>query len=86
MRKPFKRSGGNDLHYRIECTCPSERWKDSPVAHIMKTEILLSGYADDFFFDEVNKSPRVTKCSCGKEYQYQWFRDGIEINLKEETK
>lgn len=80
MKKPFKCIGGRDLHYKIQCTCPSERWKDTDVADLFKTTILLSGYADDYFFDAVNKDPKVIKCKCGKQYSVQWFRDGVECS------
>jgi hypothetical protein len=80
MKKQFKWSGGRDLHYTIKCTCPSEKWKGTDIEHLMTTDILLSGYADDYFFDEVNKEPRTIDCKCGKRYGVQWFRDGVECN------
>jgi hypothetical protein len=44
----------------------------------METTITLSGYADDYFFNGVNREPRTFKCKCNKIYKYQWFRDGVE--------
>ena len=78
MKKPFNWTGGNDLHFSFNCTCPSELFKDSDIADIMKTTITLAGYADDFFFEVVHKEPRIYQCTCNKQYKYQWFRDGIE--------
>jgi hypothetical protein len=78
MRKQFTCPNGRDLYFSFKCTCPSYLFKDSDIADIMKTTIKLSGYADDYFFDEVNKEPRLFQCTCNKQYKYQWFRDGIE--------
>lgn len=85
-RSQFKWSGGNDLHFTINCTCPSDKWKDSNIADIMKTDILLSGYADNHFFDVVNEKPRTISCKCGKQYNVQWFRDGVECSPIEKEK
>jgi len=77
-RKPY-RSLGNDLFCdALTCSCLDSRFKNSEVAHLFKTVIKLSGYYDDHFFSEVNKEPRKAKCSCGSEFQYQWFPDGVE--------
>lgn len=43
----------------------------------------LTGYADDYFFDAVNKVPSESHCAgCGKAYNVQWFRDGVEMEAK----
>lgn len=77
---------GNDLYCKFNCTCPEERWKDSPLRDIMKTTIRLTGYNDNYFFDEVNKEPKEVKCKCGNAYMVQWFRDGVEIKQQKEIK
>jgi|GEM_PF-5092791 len=78
--KTFEYSSlGNDLFAKFYCDCPSELFKGTPVEHIMKTNITLSGYNDDYFFDVDNKEPREYKCKCGKRYSYQWKRNGVEV-------
>jgi len=76
---------GNDLAVSFNCECPSKTFKDSPIAHLMKTKINLYGYNDSNFFVNVNKEPRPFKCGCGKEYQQQWFSEGHVI-VEELTK
>jgi hypothetical protein len=82
-RLPF-RALGRDLYFDLQCTCPDPLFKDSDIAHLMKRRITLTGYADDYFFDVVNKEPRQGKCSgCGRPYTVQWFRDGVEAGFTE---
>ena len=71
------RSLGRDLFYDLECTCPSSLFIGTEVEHIMKHDIKLTGYADNYFFDTVNAEPRFGKCKCGRKFTYQWFRDGV---------
>lgn len=78
-RLPWECSGRNDLYCRVKCTCPSDLFKDSSVSHIMKHVIVLIGYNDAYFWDEVNKEKREGTCKCGKKYFYQWFRDGVDF-------
>lgn len=78
MKIKFERFS-NDLFAEFECKCPSKKWADSTIAHLMKTKIKLSGYADDYFFNVVNKEPRVVKCECGRSYKYQWFTNGVQV-------
>lgn len=70
---------GRDLVAEFECDCPNERYKDSPLAHLMKHRIKLYGYNDSNFFDNVNKEPQTLTCKCGRVYQYQWKRDGVKV-------
>lgn len=76
MKKQQFKAIGHDLYFRFDCSC---QHKDDSLAKLgMKHQITLTGYADDYFFDVVNKEPRIIKCDkCGKEFEYQWFRDGI---------
>lgn len=84
-RLPFEQSR-NDLHFKIECTCPSKLFEGSDIAHLMKTTIRCSGYDDDNFFDNVNRTPRRSKCgTCGRPYRIQWFRDGVEFAFEDEV-
>jgi len=72
---------GNDLFVTTYCDCVDKRYNHN----LFKTKIDLSGYNDDYFFDEVNAEPRTHKCECGKEYRYRWTREGVEwqvINIK----
>lgn len=69
----------NDLHASFNCECPSAKFKDTPVAHIMKTKITLSGYDDAYFFNVVNKEPREITCACGRRYAVQWKEYGVEV-------
>jgi hypothetical protein len=78
MKHQFTCPNGRDMYFSFKCTCPSALFKDSDIADIMKTTITLSGYADDYFFNEVNIEPRIYQCICNKQYRYQWFRDGVE--------
>jgi hypothetical protein len=78
MRKQFTCPNGRDMYFSFKCTCPSDLFKNTDIAHLMETTITLSGYADDYFFNEVNREPRTFKCKCNKIYKYQWFRDGVE--------
>lgn len=75
-------NNSRDLYAKFNCTCPAKRWKDSNISHIMKTEITLSGYNDDYFFNTVNKEPREHTCTCGKVYLFQWKEDGVHLKLK----
>lgn len=70
---------GRDLVVEFSCDCPSDTFKDSPIAHLMKHKIKLYGYNDSNFFDNVNKEPRTMTCKCGKVYQYQWKREHVLI-------
>jgi hypothetical protein len=72
---------GRDLVAEFECDCPNERYKGSPIEHLMKHIIRLYGYNDTNFFDNVNKEPQTLTCKCGKEYRYQWTRDGVNVEL-----
>jgi hypothetical protein len=76
-RKSFKPLG-RDLYFELECTCPHPLFQDSDVSHLFKNKVKLRGYDDDYFFDTVNAAPRKGACSCGRTFQYQWFRDGVE--------
>jgi hypothetical protein len=76
-RQPF-RASGRDLYFDLHCTCPDPRWEGTEIAHLMQTKIMLTGYADDNFFDNVNAAPRDGACRCGRRYRAQWFRDGVE--------
>lgn len=79
MRLPFK-ALGRDLFFESECSCPDPKWQDRPIMASFKSRVRLSGYADDNFFDRVNAAPRSGECRvCGRKYQYQWFRDGVEF-------
>ncbi len=82
-RKRF-RALGRDLFIDLECTCPSPLFVGSDIEHLMPRILHLSGYADDNFFDNVNAEPMKGKCSgCGRPYQVQWFRDGVEVHFLE---
>jgi hypothetical protein len=76
-RKPFKQLS-NDLFFRLKCTCPDPKYAESNIAHLMKREILFTGYNDANFFDAVNSEPAFGACNCGRKYSIQWFRDGVE--------
>jgi len=81
MKKPFKHIGGRDLSFEIECTCADKKWADDKkIGHLFKTKVRLSGYADAYFFDQVNKEPKPISCDCGNAWMVQWFRDGVEVN------
>ena len=81
MKKPFEWIGGRDLSFKLQCTCPDKSMAHrESVAHLFKTVIRLSGYADDNFFDNVNKEPRKISCECGRSWMVQWFRDGVVAN------
>lgn len=84
-RKPFKWIGGHDLGFEVRCECPSPLFENdpSPVLRAITHTFHLSGYADDNFFDNVNKEPRHSKCRCGRPFTYQWFRDGVEFAFDE---
>ena len=69
-----------DLFFKLKCTCPYK--SDNPeLTRLLTHTITLNGYADDYFFDEVNKEPREGKCKCGRRYTVQWFRDGVEAEF-----
>ena len=70
---------GRDLVAEFKCDCPSDSFKGSAIEHLMKHRIKLYGYNDSNFFDNVNKEPHPYKCKCGKEYRYQWTRDGVNV-------
>lgn len=73
------RALGRDLYYDLKCTCPNRLFIGTDIEHIMKQNVTLTGYADNYFFDTVNAEPRIGKCGgCQREFQYQWFRDGVE--------
>ena len=76
-RQPF-RAIRRDLFFDLECTCLDPRFAHSEIAHLFKTKVHCTGYADDNFFDNVNAEPRVFKCKCGREFQIQWFPNGVE--------
>jgi len=78
MKKPYESHNGRDLYFRLECTCLDPTFAHSAVAYLFKRNVTLTGYADANFFDNVNAQPRKGKCQCGREYQVQWFRDGVE--------
>lgn len=69
---PFRISR-NDLYFEIHCTCPDEKWIGTNIEHIMKHKIVLTGYNDSNFFNNVNKESRESKCKCGRKFRYQWF-------------
>jgi hypothetical protein len=75
----IRTNNGRDIYADFECVCPSDLFKDSPIAHIMKQRILLAGYNDDYFFDVVNKEPREHECKCGIKRLVQWTRDGVIV-------
>lgn len=69
---------GNDLVAKFFCKCPSEDYKDHPtLAGLIKTQIKLWGYNDNYFFREVNKESRELVCKCGIKYSYQWTYAGV---------
>lgn len=76
-RRPF-RSLERDLFFDLPCTCPNPRFEHGPIADLMTYTLMLTGYADDYFFDTVNREPREGNCRCGRRYRVQWFRDGVE--------
>lgn len=56
----------NDLFSRLVCDC----------REVMK----FSGYADNYFYDEVNKEFKLRCCpSCKQEYYYKWQREGLWV-------
>lgn len=69
------RKFGNDLFADLTCTCPHKDYVDGPLANIIKTKITLSGYNDNYFFEVVNKEPRIISCECGKKYSVQWQKN-----------
>jgi len=70
----------NDLFARIYCTCDNPDWKGTEVEHIMKTNLLLTGYNDDYYFGVVNAEPHHGKCHvCGRGYTIQWKPDGVDF-------
>lgn len=72
--------GGRDIYAdKVECSCPNPLFKGTNVEYLMKTNIRLSGYADDYFFDTVNKEPREAACDCGRKFKYQWLRSHVEF-------
>lgn len=75
---PF-RSFGNDLFADKYCTCGHKDYKGTPLEKIMKTKLSLSGYADAYFFDVVNKNPVPYICDCGMSYLIQWKHDGVSV-------
>ena len=79
-RKKF-RALGNDLYFDLECTCPNSLFIGTDIEGIMKHRIKLTGYNDANFFDNVNAEPRKGKCKCGREFVYQWFRNGVEAEF-----
>ncbi len=71
---------GRDLFADIQCDCPDPKWVNGPVAHLFKTKIRLTGYADDYFFDQVNARPRPIACPhCKREFSYRWTREGVLV-------
>ncbi len=74
---PFKNIGGNDLSAEFDCSCPSRLFINSPISDLMKTKVYLSGYNDNYFFDNVNKVERPFSCHCGKQYSQQWTRTHV---------
>lgn len=72
---------GRDLYAeKVSCNCPNPDYKHDPeLASLLPTKIRLSGYADDNFFDNVNKEPREGQCSCGRKFKYQWFRTHVDF-------
>lgn len=85
MKQPFKWIGGNDLSYQTDCNCQDPKWADNKeTGHLFKTKIRLTGYSDNYFFDEANKEPKQDSCRvCHRKYIYQWFRDGINFEFIE---
>jgi len=77
MAKQQFRALSRDLFFDLECTCPNKLFIGTSIEKLMNHKVTLTGYADDNFFDTVNAKPRKTKCKCGRELTYQWFRDGI---------
>jgi len=76
-RNKFK-ALGRDLFFDLKCTCPSKLFIGTSIEDLMKHRITLTGYNDNNFFDTVNAEPRKSICKCGREFTYQWFRDGVE--------
>lgn len=77
---PF-RALGRDLFCDVECSCADPEWTESPVGHLFKRKIKLTGYADDYFFEKVNADAHEITCECGWRLRYQWFRDGVQIEF-----
>lgn len=75
----YETIAGNDLVASFKCECPDESFKDSSFAHLMKHRIRLYGYNDLYFFEEVNKEPRMYNCKCGFQYKYRWTYEGVEV-------
>lgn len=83
MKREQYRALGRDLYFDLPCGCVNPRHdptQDVTTPFYVPKEYrhILKGYADNYFFDEVNAAPRIGKCQCGRSYQVQWFRDGIE--------
>lgn len=78
-RLPFSNVLGNDLYFHAQCSCPSKMFLGTPVEHIMKTKLTLTGYNDANFFDNVNAEPRELACGCGRRFKAQWFRNGVDF-------
>lgn len=73
-------SHGNDLFCDVGyCDCPNESFVGTDIAHYMKKRIKFTGYNDDYFFNVVNAKPTKFSCKCGKEFFFQWKREGVEI-------
>ena len=72
-------SNGRDMYAEMQCSCSNSKYKDGPLADIMKTTIRFTGYNDDYFFDVVNKEPRERVCECGRKFQFQWKSDGVHV-------
>lgn len=73
------KSLGRDLYADIgNCDCPA--FPDTPVLANVKKTMKLSGYADDNFFDNVNREPKRVECHvCKKAWNVQWRRDGVLV-------
>ena len=76
IQQPYK-ALGRDLYCELQCACPDPKWADTEVAHLFKRKITLVGYADDHFFDVVNRHPQERQCECGRRLMYQWTRGGV---------
>lgn len=77
-REPFEILS-RDLFVRIKCVCADKQYADNPIlAASFKTQRRFTGYDDDNFFDNVNRTPQIDTCAnCGQRTWFQWKRDGF---------
>ena len=75
----FRNVGGRDLYADLYCECPSELNHSPEIKHLFKHKIVLTGYDDTNFFDNVNSEPKELVCKCGRKRLIQWTREGVEV-------